>query len=131
MGIEELAEMLEKFEQRTDEFSRTRSNSNPTNLREMFANVDVNGDGQIDFEEFCAIMGAPIHKDSKDELKSAFDIFDVDGDGHIEHAEMTKIMQNLDESLTDANIEAMIKYADVNNDGFIDFEEFYTLMSAS
>ena len=59
---------------------------NPTEdeILNLVVEYDVNGDGTIDFDEFCEMM----LKQNKDidqtvEIREAFKIFDRDGNGYI------------------------------------------------
>lgn len=68
---------------------------NPTKdeLQRMMEEVDADGSGTIDFNEFL-IMMAP-KADSQDELKAAFDMFDKDGSGSISAEELKQVMASL------------------------------------
>lgn len=71
---------------------------NPTEaeLQEMVNEVDVNGDGTIDFPEFLSMMARKMKDiDSEEEIKEAFRVFDKDGNGFISAAELRHVMTNL------------------------------------
>jgi len=97
-----------------------------TELRDMIAEVDANGDGQIDFNEFLAMMAKKMQEGDggEDELKEAFRVFDTDGDGFISPQELRSVMRGLGEELTDGEIDAMIKEAEAQNEiTRVDLEE--------
>lgn len=53
-------------------------------IRQMIADVDKDGSGAIDYEEFEHMMTAKIgERDSKEELSKAFRI--IDQDGNVKH----------------------------------------------
>ncbi|KAL9341715.1 hypothetical protein Peur_065040 [Populus x canadensis] len=53
-------------------------------LRHMIREVDVDGNGTIEFGEFSNLMARKIKEnDADDELKEAFKVFDKDQDGYI------------------------------------------------
>merc|ERR1712216_639514 len=106
---------------------------NPTEaeLQDMINEVDADGNGTIDFSEFCTLMARKMKDtDSEEELKEAFRVFDKDGNGFISAAELRHIMTNLGEKLTDEEVDEMIREADIDGDGQINYVEFVKVMMA-
>lgn len=112
-------------------------------LAEMIRDVDVDGNGTIEFAEFLALMARKASRggenggggdDSGDaadeELREAFKVFDKDQDGLISAAELRHVMANIGERLTDEEVGEMISEADVDGDGQINYEEFVKCMMA-
>ncbi|XP_065061493.1 neo-calmodulin-like [Rhopilema esculentum] len=98
-------------------------------LQDMINEVDVDGNGTIDFPEFLNMMARNnIDTEGEEEIKEAFRVFDKDGNGHISAAELRHIMTNLGEKLTDEEVDEMIKEADIDGDGHINYEEFVKVM---
>merc|ERR1739848_947902 len=92
---------------------------------DMINEVDADGNGTIDFPEFCTLMARKMKDtDSEEELKEAFRFFDKDGNGFISAAELRHIMTNLGEKLTDEEVDEMIREADIDGDGQVNYEEF-------
>ncbi|XP_076442019.1 calmodulin-alpha-like [Babylonia areolata] len=108
-------------------------NPTDTELQDMINEVDVDGNGQIDFGEFLTMMVRHAAKveggDDDTELKEAFKVFDKDGNGFISAAELRHVMTNLGEKLTDEEVDEMIREADIDGDGQINYEEFVNMMS--
>merc|ERR1712196_251896 len=99
---------------------------NPTEaeLTDMINEVDADGNGTIDFPEFCTLMARKMQStDSEEELIEAFKVFDKDGNGTISRAELGQVMANLGEKLTDEEIDEMIREADLDGDGGINYQE--------
>lgn len=97
----------------------------------MINEVDVDGNGSIDFPEFLTMMARKMKDtDSEEEIIEAFKVFDKDGNGFISRAELSHVMTNLGEKLTDEEVDGMIHEADVDGDGFINYEEFVRMMMA-
>ncbi|CRJ92834.1 hypothetical protein BN1708_017034, partial [Verticillium longisporum] len=50
-------------------------------VKEMIKEIDTDGDGRIDFDEFLEIMAAPARPvgSTENELVAAFEVFDKDG----------------------------------------------------
>lgn len=101
-------------------------------LIDMMRLVDVNGDNEIDFQEFLVMMTMRSgERDTEEELREAFKLFDLDGSGTISREELKTLMKNLGQALTDEEIDAMIDEVDINLDGEISFDEFQALMVRS
>ena len=67
---------------------------NPTEdeLLALVMEVDINGDGTIDFDEFLGMMKQKAHEvDEDSDLKEAFRIFDRDRNGYIDRKELKKV----------------------------------------
>ncbi|KAK3701378.1 hypothetical protein QZH41_008749 [Actinostola sp. cb2023] len=98
---------------------------NPTEaeLQDMIHEVDIDGNGLIDFPEFLHMMARKIKEsDTEEEIREAFRVFDKDGNGFISAAELRHVMTNLGEKLTDEEVQEMIKEADTNGDGQVDYD---------
>lgn len=102
-------------------------------LAAMIRKVDVNGDGQIDFDEFLLMMdgqtGAGKGKTEVDELHDAFKVFDKDGNGEITAEELYGIFKSLGQNIDRETIDLMISTVDTNGDGTISFAEFRKMMA--
>merc|ERR1711924_88846 len=97
---------------------------NPTEaeLQDMINEVDADGNGTIDFPEFCTLMARKMKDtDSEEEILEAFKVFDKDGNGFISAAELRHIMTNLGEKLTDEEVDEMLREADIDGDGQINY----------
>ncbi|SPP89695.1 calmodulin-related protein 97A-like [Drosophila guanche] len=105
---------------------------NPTEaeLQDLVNEVDIDGNGEIDFNEFCSMMSKQMREtDTEEEMREAFKIFDRDLDGFISPAELRFVMINLGEKVTDEEIDEMIREADFDGDGLINYEEFVWMIS--
>ncbi|PHT38976.1 Calmodulin-3 [Capsicum baccatum] len=119
ISVEELATVIRSLDQ------------NPTEeeLQEMINEVDVDGNGTIEFTEFLNLMAKKIKEiDGEEELKEAFKVFDKDQNGYISATELRHVMINLGEKLTDEEVEQMIREADLDGDGQVNFDEFVKMM---
>lgn len=111
---------------------------NPTvmELDKMVKEVDADGDGYIDLQEFIYLNTVSLKSASGrdvnlvDSMQDAFHVFDLDKNGVITADELHRVLSGLgDENLTLAECKAMIKSVDRNGDEMVDFEEFQEMMS--
>ena len=97
-------------------------------LQDMINEVDIDGNGTIDFKEFLGIMVRKMREsDSEEELIEVFKIFDKDGNGLISSDELLNVLVTLGENITIEEVEDLIKEADLDGDGYINYEEFVRL----
>jgi len=116
----ELKSVMESLGQRpTDE-----------DVKGMVQEVDVDGNGTIEFNEFLQMMSKKMKEaDSEEELREAFRVFDKNQDGFISSAELRHVMTNLGEKLSDEEVDDMIKEADIDGDGMVNYHEFVTILT--
>ncbi|CAF3072827.1 unnamed protein product [Rotaria sp. Silwood2] len=98
---------------------------NPTNkeIADLIAEVDKNGNQNLDFQEFVAFMNKHWNEgDQEAELREAFRLFDRDNSGYITINELKEVMLNMGEKLNQEELEDMMREADVNKDGKLDYE---------
>lgn len=99
-------------------------------VQSMISEVDEDGSGEIDFEEFLKLMVAKqANMTMEEELRGAFNVFDKDGSGYISSQELKQVLENLGELLTDEEVDEMMKEADLDCDGQVNFDEFVKMMS--
>lgn len=96
----------------------------------MIKEVDFDGNGMIDFNEFLALMANKLRDtDLEEEYITAFKIFDRDGDGLLSAQELKHVLINMGEKLSDQDVEDMIHEVDSDGDGQITLEEFIKLLN--
>ena len=104
-------------------------NPSEEELKQLIREVDLNGDGTIDFKEFLCLMVKKMDdSDIDQELQDAFKFFDGDKDGYITSRELRNAMNNLGDEYTPEEAEEMIKEGDLDNDGKISFDEFMKIV---
>mmetsp|Transcript_31619 Transcript_31619/g.50483 ORF Transcript_31619/g.50483 Transcript_31619/m.50483 type:complete len:190 (-) Transcript_31619:573-1142(-) len=110
----------------------------------MFEQVDTDGSGMIDFEEFLDFlkimetgsykMGSGSKVENNYDLSIsenwayAFRIFDLDGDGFITPSELRQVLTNMGETLSEAEVCEMINEVDADGDGKLNMDEFVGVM---
>nr|XP_044611337.1 troponin C, slow skeletal and cardiac muscles [Equus asinus] len=118
-------------------------NPTPEELQEMIDEVDEDGSGTVDFDEFLVMMVRCMKDDSKgkseEELSDLFRMFDKVVDGaasspplaptkRLMTTSMKMLVQATGETITEDDIEELMKDGDKNNDGRIDYDEFLEFM---
>ncbi|XP_068913946.1 calmodulin-like isoform X1 [Tenebrio molitor] len=102
-----------------------------TELRDMVNEVDQDGNGTIEFNEFLQMMSKKMKDaDGEEELKEAFRVFDKNNDGLISSNELRHVMTSLGERLSEEEVDDMIKEADLDGDGQVNYEEFVNILTA-
>ncbi|CAO0793241.1 unnamed protein product [Mucor circinelloides] len=107
-------------------------NMSPTEseLKDMINEVDGNGNGSIEFDEFVAMLSRKRRElESQEEILETFRVFDRDGDGYISESELRNIMASLDEKLTEDELNVMLREADTDGDGQVNYEEFVKMLA--
>ncbi|XP_063430894.1 uncharacterized protein LOC134712857 [Mytilus trossulus] len=104
-------------------------NPSEQELTDLVNEVDIDGNGIIDFQEFLTMMAKKMKDtDTEEEIREAFRVFDKDGSGSISANDLRHIMTNLGDKLPDEEVDEMIQEADLDGDGQIDYIEFVKMM---
>lgn len=101
-------------------------------LASMMADLDKDGSGKIDFDEFIDMMTAKMSdRDTREDLQKVFRLFlgDDDKAEHIELKHLKRVARELNENMSEEELDEMIKRADLDHDGKVDFNEFYQIMT--
>ena len=107
---------------------------NPTEseLHDMIFEVDKDGNGTIDFEEFQSLMIRKMEDtDTEEEFVDSFRRFNPEGNGLINSSQLYAIMKTLmpdGDDITEQEIMEMIKFADDDNDTNLNYEEYVKIM---
>lgn len=100
-------------------------NASDIEIQEMVLEADLDGDGEIDFNEFLSLMARKMKDtDEEEELLQAFGIFDRNEDGYITADDLRQLMNFWGEKITDKEAEEMLNRADEDEDGKLNYEEF-------
>ncbi|ESQ49758.1 hypothetical protein EUTSA_v10022182mg [Eutrema salsugineum] len=96
------------------------NNFSQEDISSMFKEMDVDGDGELDADEFTSCI--------EKMLKDVFDFCDVDGDGKIPADELYVSMTKLGKECTEESCAEKVRLADADSDGYLSFEEFTAMV---
>ena len=97
---------------------------------QMISDIDKDGTGDINFEEFLDLMTSKMgDSDTKEEIQKIFSLFDDDKTGFITIQNLKRVAKELGENLSDSELMEMIDRADNDEDGQISPDEFFAMMS--
>eukprot|EP00091_Calanus_sinicus_P011141 TRINITY_DN2533_c1_g1_i3.p1 TRINITY_DN2533_c1_g1~~TRINITY_DN2533_c1_g1_i3.p1 ORF type:complete len:149 (-),score=61.23 TRINITY_DN2533_c1_g1_i3:31-477(-) len=137
---------LAEFKQAFDEFDEDGSGEistkellgvmramgqNPTEeeLNTLVMEIDVDGNGIIDFEEFVAMMKMKAHEvDDEADLRQAFQMFDSNHDGFIDMRELRQVAVMLGTMLSREEVDEFMAEADKDGNGKLDYDEFLKML---
>ena len=98
----------------------------------MVNEVDQDGNGEIDFDEFCQLMVKKMNENEpEEELYAVFKQFDKNDDEKVDAADLKMIFEELGEKATDRECRIMIETHDIDGDKELSFDEFVNLMMAN
>lgn len=98
-------------------------------LEKMEDEIDTEGTGYIDFEEFQILVQKKMQEDEDErELKEIFRVLDKEKKGEVNVNELRWILKNLGDDLTEDDIDDMILDVDTDGSGWVDYDEFAKLM---
>ncbi len=96
----------------------------------MIAELDKDGSGLIEFDEFFSIMTTrPSSNETREEIHKVFVTYDNQKTGFIALKDLRRVAKELGELTDDSTLQEMIERADFDHDGLISEEEFYNLLT--
>jgi len=119
-------------------FAMLGMNPSPQELKEMVEEIDVDGSGSIDFDEFRLMMVKQLEAEQEDkiperpekELADAFRLFDTKLDSKIDWDELKAALEVAGETVEDWEVDELMRDGDKNNDWVIDYDEFINMMKS-
>ena len=100
-------------------------------LLDMINEVDVDGNGFVEFAEFVILMTNKVKEMTKEEeITEAFNVLDKEKDNHISVKELKYFMRKVAHiKLSSEEAEAMIEFADNDEDGLVSFDDFVQVVT--
>merc|ERR1712054_185206 len=99
-------------------------------IYQMILDMDADGSGDIDFEEFLNLMTAKMSdRDTREDIRKVFRLFDEENAGVVTIRNLRRVAKELGETMEDNELLEMIERADSDGDGNVTFEDFYNIMT--
>ena len=96
----------------------------------MIKDMDDNGNGVIEFDEFLDMMTARISDvNPKEDLERVFKLFDDDRTQEITVENLKRVAKELGEDIHEEELREIVQRADLDGDGKLTFEDFYQVIS--
>merc|ERR1711934_836768 len=78
-------------------------------IDKMVKDIDADGNAQIEFNEFVAMMTDKVGgKDGVEEMKKAFKLFDTEGKGKVTMKELSAVAKEIGETIDEAFLQEVI-----------------------
>ena len=93
----------------------------------MISEIDDNGDGELDFEEFVTLMEKQtnyIDQTEEELVLAAFKSFDKDHDGKITNHEFKYLLTQMGDKFTDEELNLLFQESDLDVNGTLDYQDF-------
>lgn len=98
-------------------------------IRKMISEVDRNGSGTIEYQDFLDLMTFKMgERDPLEEMRKAFRLFLDDDSDRICLRHLKRVAKELGETMTEDELQEMIDEADRDGDGEISEEDFIRIM---
>lgn len=94
-------------------------------LASVFDSVDTDGNGSIDYSEFCAAALREGTYRCEQSIQAAFRVFDQDGNGQISRVELAAVIQ-LEQQGVD--LDQLLSEWDSDGDGELSYDEFRAMV---
>ena len=98
-------------------------------VEEIFLEVDLDGNGEIEFSEWVVASIDKVRLLTDEKLRLAFGLFDKDGGGSISPEEIkTTLVGSSDTTIEDDVWQKILEEVDVDGSGEISYDEFSLMM---
>jgi calmodulin len=108
--------------------------ASPEEIEAMIKEIDQDGDGDIDFEEFVAVMSRKVNATyTSDQVKSAFRVFESNTpQGYVRAENLIGALCTYGvEKLTQEQAGDLVGQLEVDNNGLVNYAEYVSMMMSS
>ena len=104
-------------------------NMTEAQMDEIFSEIDLNHDGEINYTEFLAVTVDRRQAITKGNLEFAFHHFDVNNSGYITSDNLEECFRREGKHLTEEEVNEMLAQIKTKEEGKVSFEEFVAFIS--
>ena len=98
-------------------------------VSQMVNDLDADGSGSIDFEEFLNMLTAKVaKKETRADVEKVFRLFDEKKTGKIGLRNLREVALEIGEQMTDEELLKMIERADSDGDGLVTSDGLYNIL---
>eukprot|EP00933_Yihiella_yeosuensis_P074619 TRINITY_DN83597_c0_g1_i1.p1 TRINITY_DN83597_c0_g1~~TRINITY_DN83597_c0_g1_i1.p1 ORF type:complete len:183 (+),score=36.62 TRINITY_DN83597_c0_g1_i1:86-634(+) len=114
-----------------DAFKAIDASSSIHDIQLMIDDIDANGDGRIDMNEWRGIMTRKLlGEDDDSSAPHVFMALDDNRDGHIPYVELRNLLMKEGQApLSEQEVDELSMFADPNADGLINYQDFLRWLS--
>ena len=108
--------------------------ASPEEIEAMILEIDEDGNGDIDFEEFVAVMSRKVNASyTADQVKSAFRVFESNVPaGHVRAETLIRALVTYGtEKLTHEQAHDLVGQLEVDTNGLINYSDYESMMMSS
>lgn len=100
--------------------------SDIADIKMLINDVDENGDGKIDFDEWMSIMGKKfLGEDDDASTVHVFSMLDDNKDGYIPLVELRSLLMREGQApLSEQEVDELLMFADADSDGLVNYRSF-------
>lgn len=97
---------------------------------QMITDLDSDGNGSLDFNEFLGLMTTKISdRNTKTQYQKVFNMYDDGKNGYLTVDNLARVANELGETVSAEELGELIRRADTDKDGVVSEEEFYAIMT--
>mmetsp|Transcript_25575 Transcript_25575/g.42680 ORF Transcript_25575/g.42680 Transcript_25575/m.42680 type:complete len:151 (+) Transcript_25575:52-504(+) len=108
--------------------------ASPDEIDAMISEIDQDGNGDIDFEEFVTVMSRKVNATyTSDQVKDSFKLFEYHGSpGYIKAEALIKALCTYgSEKLSEDQAHELVSQLEVDPNGLINYNEYVNMMMSS
>jgi calmodulin len=95
-------------------------------LKDLIEEVDMDKNGEVDFQEFVTLMAKRLHEsETEEEVMNSFKAIDTDCNGLISRAELKEFLQKHGEKVPEEELDELFHLCDIDGDGHFNVDEFF------